>query len=146
MTWLNPFGLIFMAVIMIPNLLFMRKHPEGFENAWRCRFVEVLEQISRFGCFAAMIFNVPGSSFGFFSDEAFALYLIVDAALTILYCGVWAVCFRKNSLFRALSLSILPSALFLFSGIVSRSTLLTLFALIFAPCHILISCKNALSS
>ncbi|MGN0801232.1 MAG: hypothetical protein ACI4MF_01420 [Candidatus Faecivicinus sp.] len=145
MEWFNVCGLIFMAIIMIPNVLFMRKHPEGLENAWHNPLAEALEQIGRFGCFALMIFNIPGAWFGFASDEAFALYLIVDSALVLCYCGIWAVCFRRNSRFRALSLSILPSALFLFSGIVSRSVPLVLAAALFAPCHILISWKNAVS-
>ncbi len=42
-----------------------------------------------------------------------------------------------------MALSIIPSAIFLFSGIISRSLLLTLSALLFAPSHILISYKNA---
>ena len=42
-----------------------------------------------------------------------------------------------------MALSIIPSAMFLFSGIISRSLLLTLSALLFAPSHILISYKNA---
>ena len=58
-------------------------------------------------------------------------------------CIIWIVCFQKNTIFRALALSILPSVLFLFSGIMSRSVLLILSAVIFAPCHILISYKNA---
>ena len=90
-----------------------------------------------------MVINIPGTWFGFRSDEAFALYLIVDAVLIIAYCVIWAVCFRKNGVFRALSLSVIPSVIFLFSGIMSRSVLLMISAIVFAPCHILISYKNA---
>lgn len=49
----------------------------------------------------------------------------------------------ESSLFRALALSALPSALFLFGGIMSRSVLLILSATLFAPAHILISYQNA---
>ncbi|MGN1451377.1 MAG: hypothetical protein ACI4XQ_04725 [Eubacteriales bacterium] len=90
-----------------------------------------------------MIINIPGTWFGWWSDEAFAAYLVTDAVLTALYCLIWIICFKKNSLFRALALSIIPSVLFLFSGIMSRSVLLTASAVIFAPSHIYISCKNA---
>ena len=44
---------------------------------------------------------------------------------------------------RAIVLSVLPSLVFLFSAVMSRSLLLGLSALLFAPAHILISCKNA---
>lgn len=143
MEWCNVFGLIFMAVILIPNILFAVKCKDGFENKWKNRTVETLEQIGRFGCFGFMIFNIPGTWFGWWSDEAFAVYLVVDALLVGLYCLVWIVCFRKSSAFRALALSILPSVLFLFSGIMTRSILLTISALLFAPTHIAISWQNA---
>ena len=143
MEWFNVFGLIFLAVILIPNILFAVKCKDGFENKWKNRTVETVEQIGRFGCFGFMIFNIPGTWFGWWSDEAFAVYLVVDALLVGLYCLVWIVCFRKSSLFRALALSILPSILFLFSGIMTRSVLLTISALLFAPAHIAISWQNA---
>lgn len=142
---INIFGLVFMVIIMIPNVIFALKCKDGFENRWKNKAVEVLEQIGRYGCFAFMVINIPKTWFGWASDESFALYLIVDAVLVTAYCVIWAVCFKKNSVFRALSLSIIPSVIFLFSGIMSRSVLLMISALIFAPCHILISYKNARS-
>lgn len=143
MEWLNVFGLVMVAVIMIPNVLFAMKCKDGFVNKWNNKFVETVEQIGRFGCFGFMIINIPGTWFGWWSDEAFAVYLVVDAVLVTLYCVIWAVCFRKSSVFRALALSIIPSVLFLFSGIMSRSILLTIAAVLFAPSHILISYQNA---
>lgn len=143
MQWLNVFGLVFVAVIMIPNIIFAIKCKDGFENKWNNKLVEILEQIGRFGCFGFMIINIPGTCSGWQSDEAFAVYLIADTILVLLYCLIWAVCFKKNDMFRALALSIIPSVLFLFSGIMSRSILLIVSAVIFAPCHIVISYKNA---
>ena len=143
MEWLNVFGLVMVAVIMIPNILFAMKCKDGFVNKWNNKSVETVEQIGWFGCFGFMIINIPGTWFGWWSDEAFAVYLVVDAVLVTLYCVIWAVCFRKSSVFRALALSIIPSVLFLFSGIMSRSILLTIAAVLFAPSHILISYQNA---
>lgn len=143
MNWLNVFGLVMVAVIMIPNILFAMKCKDGFVNKWDNKFVETVEQIGRFGCFGFMIINIPGTCFGWWSDEAFAVYLVVDALLVTLYCVIWAVCFRKSSIFRALALSIIPSVLFLFSGIMSRSILLTIAAVLFAPSHIMLSYQNA---
>ena len=143
MEWLNPFGLVFMAVILIPNIVFALKCKDGFANKWENKTVQIIEQVGRFGCFGFMIVNIPGTCFGWWSDEAFALYLIADTLLVLLYCLIWIVCFQKKSLFRALALSIIPSILFLFSGIMSRSVLLILSAALFAPSHIVISYKNA---
>lgn len=95
MNWFNIFGFAFMAVIMIPNIVFAIKCKDGFENKYRNKAVEVIEQIGRFGCFGFMCVNIPGTWLGRWSDEAFCLYLMVNTAL------------------------------------------------LFAPAHILISCKNA---
>ena len=142
MEWFNIFGLVFIIIIMIPNIVFAIKCKGGFENKWDNKAIEILEQIGRFGCFGFMIINIPGTWFGWWSDEAFAVYLIINAILVLIYCAIWIVCFRKNSVFRALSLSIIPSVIFLFSGIMCRSVLLIASAVIFALCHIMISYKN----
>lgn len=143
MEWLNVFGLGFIAIIMIPNIILAFKCKNGFENKWNNKTVEAMEQIGRFGCFGFMIINIPGTWFGWWSDEAFAIYLIVDVLLVMIYCVIWVICFKKNSMFRALALSIIPSIIFLFSGIMSRSVLLIVAAMLFAPSHVLISYKNA---
>lgn len=143
MQFINIYGLIFVVVIMIPNIIFAVKCKDGFQNNWNNKFVEIIEQIGRFGCFAFMIFNIPVTSFGWWSKKIFITYLVCDITLVIFYCVIWAVCFKKNSIFRALALSIIPSALFLLSGIMTRSILLIISSLLFAPSHILISYKNA---
>ena len=143
MEWFNIFGLIFIIIIMIPNIIFAIKCKDGFQNKWNNKIVEISEQIGRYGSFGFMIINIPGTWFGFWSDEAFAVYLIVNIVLVVAYCILWIVCWKKNNIFKALSLSIIPSVIFIFSGIMSRSILLVVSALIFAPCHIMISYKNA---
>ena len=143
MEWFNLFGLVFVAIIMIPNIVYAIKCKDGFLNKWSNKAVETLEQIGRFGSVAFMVVNIPGTFFGWWSDEAFAVYLIVNTLLVIIYCVIWIICFNNNSVFKALALSILPSIVFLLSGIMSRSLLLIISALMFAPCHILISYKNA---
>lgn len=143
MEWFNVFGLVFIAVIMILNIVFWIKHKDGFENKWNNKAVELIEQVSRFCCFGFMIINIPGTWYGWWSDEAYVIYLIADAILVMIYCVIWIVCFSKNNVFRALALSVIPSVLFLFSGIMSRSILLFISSLLFAPSHIIISYKNA---
>ena len=128
---------------MVPNIVFAMKCRDGFKNLWENKVVQILEQAGRFCCFALMIFIIPGCRFRFSSDEALVLYIIINAILVGLYCLIWIICFRKNSVFRALALSVLPSSVFLFSGIMSRYVPLIVAAVVFAPCHILISYKNA---
>ena len=143
MEWFIIFGLAFITAIMIPNIIFALKHKEAFENRYHNKTIEIIEQIGRFGCFGFMIFNIPTTWFGWWSDEAFAIYLMVDAVLIVLYCTIWVIYWRKNNVFKAMALSIIPSAIFLFSGIMCRSILLIISSLLFAPAHIFISYKNA---
>ncbi|MBR5559532.1 MAG: hypothetical protein IKU72_04735 [Oscillospiraceae bacterium] len=140
---INVFGLAFVIVMMIPNIIFAVRCKDGFESKWNNKTIERLEQIGRFGCIGFMFLNIPGTWFGWWSWKVFAIYLIVDAVLVIFYCALWIICWKKNNVFKALSLSIIPSVLFLFSGVVSRSILLILAAMLFAPTHVLISYKNA---
>ena len=139
----NIYGFTFVAVIMIPNIIFAIKCKDGFENKWNNKLVETMEQIGRFSCFTFMIINIPKTSFGWWSDTAFIIYLIGNIVLVTLYCLIWYICFNQNGIFRSLTLSIIPSIVFLFSRIMSRSILLILAAIIFAPCHIMFSYKNA---
>ncbi len=142
MEWLNIFGLVFIVVIMIPNIIFAIRCKDGFETQWHNKPVEIVEQIGRFGCFGFMIINIPGTWFSWWSDNTFAIYLIIDTVLVALYCAIWVIYWEKNNVFRALALSVIPSVLFLFSGIMSRSVLLVIASILFAPTHILISYKN----
>ncbi len=139
----NVFGLIFIAVIVIPNIVFAIKYKDGFQNKWNNKCIEVIEQIGRFGCFGFMIVNVPGTWFGWWSAEAFVIYVIINVFLVVIYCLIWLIYYKKTSIFRVLALSIIPSAIFVFSGIMSRSVLLLASAILFAPSHIILSYKNA---
>lgn len=134
------YGLVFVLIMLVPNIVFALFNKDGFENIWHNRLVEILEQIGRFACMIFMFIVIPEVSFP--SDEAFALYIIVDMALLLLYCLLWIVFFRKNNMAKAVSLSVIPSALFMFSGIISGNIPLIIASAVFAPCHILISVKN----
>ena len=83
MKWINVFGLIFVAVIMIPNIIFVIKCKGGFCNKWNNKYIEALEQIGRFGCFGFMIFNIPGTCFG---------VAIGQSICRIFNCGCGTVC------------------------------------------------------
>ena len=132
-----------MVAILVPNFLFARRYPEVF-TASQNKLLEALEQIGRFGCFGFMIIQLPGAVWGFWFPGAQEVYFAYGMVITALYCLVWALCFHKPSLFRALALSILPSLLFLGSGFLLCSLPLILSALLFAPCHIFISVRSVL--
>lgn len=143
MKTLNWYGLLFVAVILVPNIVFAATNANGFENKFSNKKLEVLEQIGHFSCFAFMFLCIPKLSRGWLFDGAKNAYLIIGAVLVGLYVLGWIVFWNESSVRKALALSILPSLLFLESGILTRNYLLLASALIFAPCHIAISYMNA---
>lgn len=142
MSWFNYYGLIIMAVIMIPNIIFSVLHKDGFINGYKNKFVSVTEQIGRYGCFVLMIFNIPYTWYGFYFPFGEVVYIAVNSALLLIYVLSWVCLWKREGLLKALLLSVVPSVIFLFSGAVIASIPLLVFAVIFAAAHILISVKN----
>ena len=142
MSWFNYYGLIIMAVIMTPNIIYAIKQKDGAANAYRNQAVEVLEQIGRYGCLIFMIFNIPYTYFNFWFAYGFAVYLSVNSGLCVAYLIFWIICWSKKGKLKALSLSVLPSCIFLFSGIILANIPLIVFAVLFCITHIFISYKK----
>lgn len=142
MGWFNYYGLIFIAVIMIPNIIYAIKHKDGYPNAYKNKAAEIFEQIGRYGCFVLMIFNIPYTYFGFWFSYGLTVYLSVNGALCLAYIIFWIICRNRGGKLKALSLSIIPTCIFLFSGIILADIPLIVFAVIFGINHILISYKN----
>lgn len=141
--WFNIFGFSIVLIMLIPNIIFAIKNKNEIKNSSDNKILNIIEQIGRYGCIIFMIFNIPYTWFGFWSGNAFSIYLIVNIILLVVYCIIWIICFKQNTIFKALALSIIPSIIFLFSAVMSRAILLLLFAIVFAPIHIIISYKNA---
>ncbi len=142
MVWFNYHGLIIMALIMIPNIVYAATHKNDEIGAYRNKATVIAEQIGRYGCFVLMIFNIPHTYFNFWFDLALTVYLSVNGGLLLAYVIFWIVCWKRRDLLRALSLSVLPTIIFIFSGTMLANIPLLVFAVIFGICHILISCKT----
>lgn len=139
----NIYGLIAVVQLLIPNLIWEMKKKGEFVEYYHNKPAEIAEQIGRFGCFITMIVNIPHTYFGYFFEYANLVYPFFTFAALAVYLIGWAKKGDKESVFYALILSITPSMMFLIDGILIRSIPLIVFAAIFAPCHILISYKNA---
>ena len=143
MGWFNYYGLIAVAIILIPNIICAVVDKSSFENKYKNKFMLVTEQIGRYGCMAFTVFNIPYTYFNFWFNNALLAYLIVNGTLLVLYILGWIVFGKGQSTVKMLWLSIIPTALFLFSGIMLLSVPLTVFAIIFGIGHITISYKNS---
>jgi hypothetical protein len=140
--WFNLTGLIFVVVLLIPNIIYAVTNNDGFADNYHNKFIETGEQIGRFGCFILMFIQFPFVTLGYIYDGAQTLYFIFGVALLVLYCGGWIVFRKGNSVAKALTLSVLPSVLFFESGILTLNIPLIVLSVVFAICHITISYKN----
>ena len=143
MSWFNYYGLAIMAFIMIPNIVFAVKNKDGFENNYHNKTVLLLEQVSRYACFFLMIFNIPYACIGFYFQFAKIVYIIVNFVLVFGYCLVWIITWKRSGIIKSLFLSIIPSFIFIFSGVMLAYIPLVAFSVIFAITHIIISVKNS---
>lgn len=143
MNWLNYYGLIFMVILLIPNIVYAIKNKDGFNGNYHNKTAEVFEQIGRYACFILMVFNIPYTYIGFWFSYGLTVYLVTNSALVLAYCLIWIILWKNSGKVKALLLSIIPSIMFIFSGVMIASIPLFLFSIIFAVSHILISVKNS---
>lgn len=137
--WLDRYGLAFAVILMIPNILY-GLWGDFSALTYHNKAVELLEQVGRYGCMLFLI--MPVFSRGFPSKKAEKAYALLGFGLLALYCLGWIVFWDENTLTRALVLSILPSLLFLESGLLRRDLFLSASAVLFAVCHIFISVQS----
>lgn len=142
MNWFNYYGLAFMAIIMVPNIVYAVKHKDDGLKPHFSKALIAAEQVGRYGCFALMIFNIPYTYFNFWFDHALIAYLSVNFALLLAYLIFWAVFWNRNGKLKAFLLSVIPSLVFMFSGIVWANIPLIVFAAVFGFSHIRISYKS----
>jgi len=130
--------------ILLPNLVFSLLKKIDFKNVFKNRVLMVFEQIGRYGSMVLMVFNIPYTYYGFFFDGALWVYIASDAVLVILYWAGWMFFSNnKHPIVKAYVLSIIPSVLFIFSGLLLRNIPLIVLSACFAYPHIAISLNAA---
>ena len=138
---MNIYGLIIMVIVMIPNIIVAIKD-KNFESKYHNKVVEIIEQIGRFGSMVLMIFNIPLLEFGYWFNNGKIVYMVLTGVLAVLYCFVWFLYFRKSTMEKAMSLAIIPTIIFLSSGIIQGKVLLIITAILFGIGHIIITYNN----
>ena len=143
MNWLNIYGLLIVILIMIPNIIFMMKE-KNFESKYSNKIVEIIEQIGRLGSIGLIVFNIPLLDYGYWFVNGKILYMFSITVLSILYCFVWFLYFKKASIEKAMLLAIIPTIIFLLSGIIQGKVLLILSSILFGVSHIIITYYNSI--
>lgn len=139
--WINIYGFILVALLLIPNIIYAVKTKEQ-KNKCTNKFMNIMEQIGRYGCMFLMVFNIGIAEFGFYSVGAFIIYMLGNVLFMIFYWIIWMFFFYKQSYWKQIALAVIPTCLFLLSGITMRHYLLIAFGVIFGIGHIYVTTKN----
>ena len=138
----NYFGIIFIIVLMLPNIYASIFKKELFVNKFDDRLLIKLEKIGRYLCMILMVINIQDLYGGFKSVEAFVAYLGINIILLGLYYMVWFIFYKFNNIYKNMILGIIPSLMFILSGILQNHLLLIISGIVFAYAHLKIIWKN----
>lgn len=133
--WINLFGAGIVVLIMIPNIIYAARQKQDETQIEVPHGLSACEQVGRYGCIILMWLPLLVWKFGFGSVEEFLIYLIGNGALLLCYFLSWMLYSRKKTLSVAMALAIIPTAIFLLSGILLRHWLLVAFAILFGFAH-----------
>ena len=89
-----------------------------------------------------MVFNIGLAEFGFSSVGAFIVYMLGNILLMISYWTIWVLYFKKKAYWKQIALALIPTCIFLLSGITMLHFLLIIFAVIFGIGHLYVTNKN----
>lgn len=139
--WFNVHGLIFLILLLIPNIVYAVKNKEVV-NKCTDKWALVLEQIGRYGSMFFMVFAFGSMTQGWASVTEFVIYLLGSAVLMLAYWIVWMLFFAGQRMWKSMALAIIPTLLFLIGGITMRNIPAMVLAVIFGIGHIYITYKN----
>ena len=139
--WINIFGAVIVILILIPNIIYAMKY-KGEKNNCTNQFMNVIEQIGRYACIVLMWLPLFVWKFGFASVAEMICYLVCNASFLAAYWIEFAGYLKKRSRNKALILAVLPTCMFLISGLLLRHWLLVGFAVLFGIGHIYVTKKN----
>ena len=141
--WINVFGAIIVILMLIPNIVYAIKNKDE-TNLCTNRFMNIIEQVGRYACIVFMWLPLIVWKFGFASVLEMVLYMACNGTLLAAYWISFAFYLKRRTARLALVLAILPSCIFLLSGILLQHWLLAGFAVVFAIGHIYVTYKNAI--
>ena len=141
--WINVFGAVIVVLLLIPNIVYAIKN-KGEKNLCANRFMNIVEQVGRYACIVLMWMPLLVWKFGFASVLDMMLYMACNGLLLAAYWIAFAFYMKRRTVRLAIVLAVLPSCIFLLSGILLQHWLLVAFAILFAIGHIYVTYNNAI--
>lgn len=141
MGWINSINLIIVILMLIPNIIYAFKKKDEKNNSTN-RLIKIIEQIGRYGCIFLMIINIGIDEFGFISKNEFLIWLLCIPSMLLLYWVFWIIYYKLHFKMIALVLAVIPSIIFILSGVLLRHWLLIIFGFVFSVSHIYVTYQN----
>ncbi len=142
-SWINICGTCIVVAMLIPNVIYAIKFRNSSRQCHCCKPMYIVEQTGRYGSMFLMAFNIGLAEFGFYSINSFIVYAVSNIVLTTAYLLLWILFFHRQDFRKSITLAVIPSFIFIISGITLRHILLISFAIIFAFSHIIITVKDS---
>lgn len=134
--WINAVNAVLVLLLIAISVIGQKKSglaPMQSKHTW----LNVGEQIGRYACMALLVLPLlPGLEFGFSSETAMLVWLILPALLLVCYTILWTQ--MKRGSWVLYGLAIVPAVLFLACGMLLRHWALVAAAAIFGVSHALI--------
>lgn len=139
--WINIYGGIVVALMLIPNIIFAIKNKEQKPNKSK-RIINIIEQISRYACIILMVVPFFVWEFGFSPLGFMFVYIIGNVLFLILYYIFWGLYSKRMADKYAIALAVIPTLIFIVSAISVKHWALLVTAVIFGVSHIYITYIN----
>lgn len=139
--WINVLGAAIVIIMLIPNIIYAIKNKNFINNSTN-KVMKSVEQIGRYGCIVLMWLPLFVWKFEFSSVYIFLIYLLGNGFLLLLYVLFWILYFKRKNKNGAMALAIIPSCIFLLSGLLLHHWTLAAFAVLFGLGHIYVTVMN----
>lgn len=143
---INTFNAVVLVIIFIPNIIYSIRHKgEDIGDKYHNRVLFICEQIGRYASMFLMLFPIgcEDFEFGYKSADLFIVHVLLDIVLLIVYVVVWCLYEHKKTMDRSLVLAIVPTLIFLISGLLLQHWFLVFAAILFGIGHIYITYRSA---
>lgn len=139
--WINVWGAMIVIIMLIPNIIFAIRNPY-LENKCKNVIMNIIEQIGRYTSMVLMIFPIFVREFSFKSVLEMICDVVVTSILLLVYWVVWFFYLKIKSKNKAIILAVLPTMIFVISGILLRHWSLMLAGISFGIGHIYVTLQN----
>lgn len=130
LNFINVFGLLFSAVLVIPNIIYARSHNYSLDCVDN-KAMLYIERIGKYCSLFLMIINIGILEQGFQSELMQKFWFIATSVLCVMYILFW-ISFLQNETYCKINiLTIISGIIFILSGLLQLKTLLLTFGIVY---------------